>query len=1049
MLLTVLSVSAMAQVKITGVVKDTSGETLIGATVREKGSSGGTATDLDGNFTINVKSSASVLEISYVGCVTQTVKVGSKTSLDITLEPDSKVIDEVVVVGYGVQKKATLSGSVTQVRGEDVLKGKATQNMASALQGTIPGLTITRTSSRPGNEGTSITLRGGISVNADANNPMIIIDGVEAYQWELSQINPNDVESISVLKDAAAAIYGTKAAGGVILVTTKRGKEGKVKVSYSGSAHVNIVGKRYPLASGQEWAQMHNMAVANDYKYGANHTQDWKLSWPQEVWEALARGERIEGMVNGGYKILDPFADQFDAVYGNTWGQNHNIAVNGGNDKVKIMTSLGYSEDRSLIDVAYDGQKKYNFRTNLDYKISDLIKTEFNVSYDKRNTSSPQQGVGQGVQDMYLFPIYNEYGQFYDTFGNNNLVGKMVDGGRSNNTEEIMRLGGKLTLDFNKYVKGLSFTTSANFRIRHHKKIERQTHYAFYDWAGESTSIDGYPDYSKGSGSIHFQSADNDCWVKNTLEETFFQSYNALLNYNRAFGDHNIGVMAGLTGEKLRWEKYYMFRKGMTNDELDDIKLGDVTTTEVDGDRNEVGMISWIGRFNYDYKGIYLVEGLFRRDGSSRFAKDNRWANFYGLSAGIRFSEFEWVKNWNIFDNLKLRASYGETGSQGGIGAYDYYSTISRGNTVFGYDGTKVNTAWISSMTSNERTWERVATTNFGIDFAVLNNRLSGSFEYYIRKNNDMLISMTYPQVLGATAPKSNSGGYRSNGWELQLNWNDRIGQDFQYNVGFSLSDARTKVTDYEGATAISWGKNAIVEGKPINSIYVFKTNGYLQSEQDVNDYYPTVNGAGTLAPTQNSNDQLRPGCVRKVDLNGDGAITSDDLYYYGDANPHFQFGLNLGAKYKGFDFSAFIQGVGQQNLIRENSLRGPFVNWWMNQNRTYLYESWTEDNPNARFPIMSFNGAVNNWNYSQYNDINVMKVWYARVKNVVLGYTLPKHLMNKIGIENLRVYVSADNLGEITKVDDNFDPEAQANAGQGKVDCYARTVSFGLDLTF
>lgn len=1033
---------------VKGQVLGETGEPVIGASVLVKGTTNGVITDIDGNFTLNGVSKGTLV-VSFVGYKTQEIPVAGNKVLKIVLKEDSEVLDEVVVVGYGVQKKATLSGSVTQVRGEEVLAGKATQDMASALQGTIPGLTITRTSSRPGNEGTSITLRGGISVNSDANNPMIIIDGVEAYQWELSQINPNDVESISVLKDAAAAIYGTKAAGGVILVTTKRGKEGKVKVNYSGSAHVNIVGKRYPLASGQEWAQMHNLTVANDYKYGANHTQDWKLSWPQEVWEALARGERIEGMVNGGYKILDPFADQFDAVYGNTWGQDHNVAVNGGNDKVKIMTSLGYSEDRSLIDVAYDGQKKYNFRTNLDYKISDLIKTEFNVSYDKRTTSSPQQGVGQGVQDMYLFPIYNEYGQFYDTFGNNNLVAKMVDGGRSNNTEEIMRLGGKLTLDFNKYVKGLSFTTSANFRIRHHKKIERQTHYTLYDWAGESTSIDGYPDYSKGSGSVHFQSADNDCWVKNTLEETFFQTYNALLNYNKAFGDHNIGVMAGLTGEKLRWEKYYMFRKGMTNDELDDIKLGDVTTTEVDGDRNEVGMISWIGRFNYDYKGIYLVEGLFRRDGSSRFAKDNRWANFYGLSAGIRFSEFDWVKDWNIFDNLKLRASYGETGSQGGIGAYDYYSTISRGNTVFGYDGSKVNTAWISSMTSNERTWERVATTNFGIDFTVLNNRLSGSFEYYIRKNNDMLISMTYPQLLGATAPKSNSGGYRSNGWELQLNWNDRIGQDFQYNVGFSLSDARTKVTDYEGAAAITWGKNAIVEGKPINSIYVFKTNGYLQSEQDVTAYYPTVNGAGTLAPTQNSNDQLRPGCVRKVDLSGDGAITSDDLYYYGDSNPHFLFGLNLGASFKGFDFSAFIQGVGQQNLIRENSLRGPFVNWWMNQNRTYLYETWTENNTDARFPIMSFNGAVNNWNYSQYNDINVMNVWYARVKNLVLGYTLPKNLMKKIGIENLRVYVSADNLGEITKVDDKFDPEAQANAGQGKVDCYARTISFGLDLTF
>ena len=1033
---------------VKGQVLDETGEPVIGASILVKGTTNGVITDINGNFTLNGVSKGTLV-ISFVGYKTQEVPVDGKNVLKIVLKEDSEILDEWFLLGYGVQKKATLSGSVTQVRGEEVLAGKATQDMASALQGTIPGLTVTRTSSRPGNEGTNITLRGGISVNDDANKPMIIIDGVEAYQWELSQINPNDVESISVLKDAAAAIYGTKAAGGVVMVTTKRGKEGKTKVNYSGSVHANIVGKRYPLSNGQEWAQMHNMAVLNDFDYGANHTKDWKLGWPEETWLALADGQRIEGMVNGGYKVLDPFADQFDAVYGTTWGQSHNVMVSGGNEKIKVMTSLGYANDRSLIDVVYDGQKKYNFRTNLDYKINDLIKTEFNVSYDKRQTSSPQQGVGEGVEDMYLFPLYNEYGQFYDTFGNRNLLAKMVEGGRNDNTEEIIRLGGKLTLDLNKYVKGLSLQTSANFRIRHHKKIERATHVTMYDWAGETTSIDGYPDYSQGSGSIHSQSSDNDCWVKNTLEETFYQTYNALLNYNRTFGDHSIGVMAGLTGEKNHYEKYYQYRKGMSNDALDDINLGDVTTAEATGGRNEVGMVSWIGRLNYDYKGIYLLEGLFRRDGSSKFSKENRWANFYGLSAGIRFSEFEFVKNWNLFDNLKLRVSYGEAGSQGGIGNYDYYSTISRGTAIWGFDGTKANTAWISGMTSSKRTWERVSTTNMAVDFAVLNNRLSGTFEYYIRKNNDMLINLTYPATLGADAPKTNSGGYRANGWELSLNWNDRIGKDFSYNVGFSLSDARTEVTSYEGASAITWGKNKIVEGKPINSIYVFRTNGYLQSEQEVADYYPTINGSGTLAPTQGSNDQLRPGCVRKVDLSGDGAITSDDLYYYGDSNPHFQFGINLGAKYKGFDFSAFIQGVGKQNLIREGSLRGPFVSWWRNQDKVYLTETWTKDNTDARFPILSFNGAVNNWNYSQYNDINVMNVWYARLKNMAVGYTFPKTWMKKIGIENLRLYVSADNLWELTHVDDKFDPEAQADAGQGKVDCYARTVSFGIDLTF
>ncbi|HJD10596.1 MAG TPA: TonB-dependent receptor [Candidatus Phocaeicola caecigallinarum] len=1041
------AVTVMQSGTISGVVVDVNGDPIIGASVLLKGTSNGMITDLDGRFSLS--GTKGVLVVSYIGYKTQEINLAGKTILQIVLEEDAEVLDEVVVVGYGVQKKATLSGSVTQVKGEEVLKGKATQSMASALQGTIPGLTITRTSSRPGNEGTNITLRGGISVNDEANAPMIIIDGVEAYEWELSQINPNDVESISVLKDAAAAIYGTKAAGGVILVTTKRGKEERLKVTYSGSVHANVLGKRYPLTNGQEWAQLHNMAVENDYKYGADHTYGWKLSWPEDVWRTLADGGYIEGMVNGGYKILDPYADQFDAVYGTTWGQSHNVSVNGGNEKIKVMTSLGYANDRSLIDVVYDGQKKYNFRTNLDYKINDIIKTEFNVSYDKRTTSSPTQGIGEGLQDMYIFPLVNEYGQFYDTFGGNNVLAKLVEGGRTNNTEEIIRLGGKLTIDLNKYVKGLSLTGSANFRIRHHKQIERSTHVTLYDWAGETTSSDGYPDYSQGSGSVWQQTSDENCYVENTLEDSFYQTYQALLNYNRSFGDHNFALMAGLTGEKTSYQKYFQRRSGMSNDALDDINLGDVTTVQATGGSNEVGLISYIGRLNYDYQGIYLLEGLFRRDGSSRFAAEDRWANFYGVSGGIRFSEFDFVKQWNLFSNLKLRASYGETGSQGGIGNYDYYSTISRGNTVFGFTGALANTAWISSMTSRDRTWERVSTTNFGLDFGLLNGRLNGTFEYYIRKNNDMLISITYPQTVGAEAPKANAGNYRSNGWELSLTWNDRIGDDFNYNVGFSLADARTKVTKYEGATAITYGNNSIVEGRPINAIYVFKTDGYLQSTEEVDAYYQTINGNGTLAPTQGTNSQLRPGCVKKVDLDGDGAITTDDLYYYGDSNPHFQFGINLGAQWKGFDFSAFIQGVGQQNLVREGNLRGPFVSWWMNQNKTFLYDTWTESNTDARFPIVSFDGSVNNWNYSYYNDINVMSTWYARLKNVVIGYTLPKHWIKKMGVENLRVYLSGDNLWEVMNVADGYDPEAQARTGQGRIDCYARTVSFGIDLTF
>lgn len=1053
LLMLVSVTSAYAQNKITGVVTDSNGEPIIGASVMVKGTTIGTITDINGQFSLDAQQQGTLV-ISYIGYQKQEVAIAGKTSFKIGMKDDSELLDEVVVVGYGTQKKATLSGSVTQVRGDDVLKGKATTSIAAALQGEIPGLTITRTSSRPGNENTSITLRGGMSTNKDAD-PLVLIDGVEAYTWELSQMNPNDIETISVLKDASAAIYGNKAGGGVILVTTKRGKEGKLKVTYNASVHANFVGKRFPVADGVTWANMFIHATEND-AIANNGVESWWM-WSEESWKTVAKGEIYEGIENGFWRHLDPYVNHFDEVYGTTWGQNHNVTITGGNDKVKMNTSLGYANDRSLVDVVYDGQKKYNFRSNLDYQISKAIKTEFNISYDKRNVSTPTQGIGNGVTDFYLFPLYNPHGQFYDTFsGERNVLSQLIEGGRSNNTEEILRLGGKLTIDLGKITKGLSVSANANYRIRKQLKIERQTRITNYDWSGEKTN--GLPDPNATSGVVFKASGDDKCWVKNTYEDTFYQTYGGFINYERGFYDHNIGLMLGMTAEKTEFKKMYGYRKNMPVDELDDINTGDATTQEATGGSNHVGAVSYIGRLNYDYQGIYLLEGIFRRDGSSKFNKDNRWANFLGASAGIRVSEFSLVKDWNIFDNLKVRASYGEAGSQTGIGNYDYISTVKTGTTVMGYNGTKVNTAWVDGMSSLNRTWERISTTNFAVDFAVLNNRLSGTFEYYIRKNDDMLISLTFPQTLGESAPKTNSGGFRANGWELSLMWRDKIGKDFDYNVGVSLSDAKTKVTNYNGATVHKVGRNNIVggsdwqEGKPLNAIYVYKTNGYLQNWDEVNAYYAEITKKdGGIHPVQGSADQLIPGSVRRVDVDGDGRITTDDLVYYGDANPHYEFGINLGARYKNFDFNMFLQGVGQMYVLREGWLGSPFNAIYTNQNATFWGNTWTEDNPNARYPVMSGwkGGARNTWNYKDYNDINVNNCWYMRAKNIVLGYTLPKNLLAKVGVENLRVFVSADNLFEFSNVRDGFDPETKPMTNQGNMEVFSRTLSFGIDLTF
>lgn len=540
---------------VKGQIVDVNGESIIGASVQVKGTGTGVISDINGNFIVNAHSNA-ILVVSYIGYKTQEIPLKGKTTVSVVLQEDAEMLDEVVVVGYGTQKKSTLSGSVAQVSGKETLKDKAVSNVAMALQGEVPGLIVTRSSSRPGNDGVNIKVRGDISVNNIG--PMILIDGVEAFGWELAQMNPQDVESVSVLKDAAAAIYGTKAAGGVILVTTKRGKEGRIKVNYSGAVHMNFVNKRLPLASISEWAQMQLQGAENDQvSIYQPETDSW--STPSQVapwgmfsiedYKKLASGEVPETMY---FQFLSKTlhtgaVDQFDAVYGTTFSHQHSVNIAGGSDRATFRTSLGYANDRSIIKPVYDGAKKYNFRTNVDYKVNDFLKADFNISYDIRETMSPLNGVGHGIQDFYIFPLYNDKGQYYDDFGHNNLLAKLKEGGRINNREDIFRLGGKVTLDVSKWVKGLSFSANGNLRMRNQKKRERQTTVTMYDWEGNVTN----------------QTALKDKWVKNYRESTMFQTYGIFGTYDNTFKQHHVAATLGAVSELTNFDKIYAFRRNM------------------------------------------------------------------------------------------------------------------------------------------------------------------------------------------------------------------------------------------------------------------------------------------------------------------------------------------------------------------------------------------------------------------------------------------------------------------------------------------------------
>ena len=1042
------------QQQVRGKVVDNSGEPLIGVTIQVVGQPGGTVTDLDGHYSIKASKGAQ-LKFSFIGYTEKMLKVSGNT-INVTMEEDNQALQEVVVVGYGTQKKATLTGAVSMVEGDEVLKGRAASNVGTALQGAIPGLTITRNSSRP-TDNAKISIRGGISANS--SSPLILIDGVDAYEWELNQLNPNDIESISVLKDAAASIYGARAAGGVILVTTKRGKEGKTTVSYNGSVTANFVGKDYPAATGSEWARMMLMADQNDTNHPAGASSLWTLQgWNVDFYKRVMNNEAFDW--NGTNVLrIDPLnANQADLVYGTTWGTSHNISLQSGNENLKTITSIGYSNDRSLIKVTYDGQKKYNFRNNIDYQLGKYIKIETGVSYDNKVTDVPTYGIGYGLQDMWIFPLYTESGKYYySNFGGNNVVAHLDQGGRTKTNGYMFRLSGKTTVDLSFIAPALKgLTVSAKGSIRQYLENKKaQSHkiqmYSYYDVENGPQTNNGATTGSKAN--------------KESLEESnmraLYQAYEFFLNYNRTFGNHNVTAMLGNTNELRDNYSTKMYRSSNNTVNLDDLNVYDTTTDKISGSSSyKWAYVSYIGRLNYDYAGKYLLEGTWRRDGSSRLVKKQRWQDFFGASAGWRISEEAFLKDVDWLSNLKLRGSWGQSGNVANIGNYEAYPQIGTGTTIIG--GEKVPTSWISGITDDTRTWETVESTNIGLDFGFFNNRLNGSFDYFWRKNNGMLINITYPQVYGGTAPSTNSGTYKTHGWEFSINWNDHIGKDWSYQVGVSVSDARTEVTSYKGKTAINWGVNSIVEGKPLNALYVFKSDGLFQTQEEVDAYYAKMTGkvSGSLMGNvkQGTVNELTPGCVRRVDLNGDKDITKDDLYYYGDTDPHFNFGINLGLSYKNFDLSAFFQGVGQQYNVRNGQMGCAFWSGWTNTNGYFIDHTWYAGdsegyhaaNLNARFPVMSRNGNRNSWNYKNYNDVNVINSWYARCKTLQLGYTLPKSLLAKTPLSNVRVWVSGENLFDISNVKDGFDPESAAKMGTfDGVDIFASSVSLGVDVTF
>lgn len=1059
------TVAAAADQTISGTVTDEKNQPLPGVTVAIKSTTRGTTTDAAGKYSISIPDDNAVLVFSFVGYERQEIVVGKLTALNVQLKGEARGLDEVVVVGYGTQKRATLSGSIATIDNKVFQDRGVVDNPLSALQGQVPGVVVTRTSAAPGRASWNFQIRGATSTNS--TEPLILIDGMAvSSQAALNSINPNDIENMSFLKDASAAIYGARAAGGVVLVTTKRAKAGKTTIQYDGSVSQKVLGLQPHLINGQQFGQGLVDGTTNDF-YGTPPTTFLWYKFGQMMLNPPASGYidyTNNGTVSPANNPLNPgFGDVKDQTFFNTnwvdilWGKatstQHSLSISGRNERSGYRVSLGYLNDGSMLQWGQNSNSRYNIRLTHDYQFTNKLKLETNISLEKNDI----------IQPTLISSVMGQYQQ--PGFPVSTIDGKPYAWGTQYSPNWQAELGGE-----NKEYNNRVFT---NFRLSYQlSKNLSLVGQAGYNWTAtdvkEQQKVISWYNYL---GTI--QAADNptrqNSAYRRRLDKDAYTTLNAYLNYAKTFGqDHDLSVTVGTNYERDEYNWYQARTSYVANDNVPSLNLGigDATTKSVDERQNHYAIGSYFGRFNYAYQQKYLLEVNTRYDGSSKFDAANRWKFFYGVSGGWRISQETFMKNLTFLNDLKLRASYGTVGNQSNIGLYDYVQLLNvaatGGATSAGFPiigaSPVVTVAPTTSLVSLNRTWERVETTNFGLDFSFLNRRLSGSIDYFVKHNRNMLLGQTFPATLGATAPFANIGHLKTWGWEAALNWNDRIGQ-FGYRIGGSLTDNQNILLSYGGANVINQGFNGAVEGYALGSYFGLEYAGRIQTQEQLAAARALAAGNNISMPiTTSTLPGVRIGDNMFTDLNGDGKLTvPGDLKYLGRDDPRYSFALNLGADWKGFDFQAVFQGVGQRTIFREGNWRVPFGSIFQGQTDFWIGKTWTPTNTDAYYPILSTGQnatSYNTYNY-QISDWSVENGAYVRLKNLVVGYTLPVKITQRIKVDRLRIYYSGNDLWEISHIRDGWDPEATRSVGRANSENtftrypFFRLHTVGVNLTF
>ena len=985
---------------ITGTVLDHLNEPIIGANVIEKGTTNGVITDIDGNFTFSIPENAT-LQVSYIGYLTQEIAVRNQSSFQIVLQEDLQTLDEVIVIGYGTTTRKSAVGAVDQVR-KEMLENRPVANATLALQGAAPNVIIQRRNHDPNNESTNFNIRGFNS--STDNTPLFVIDGLVMDETAFNRLNPNDIENISILKDAGtAAIYGSRSAAGVVVVTTKSGKKNqKPTVSVSSLVGWDATNYLFDAVPGYQNAILENMLSTNIGK-SPTHSQ----AAIQDYYDHL-------GDENWAYK----------QIYKNTMQQTYNASVTGGTDKSTYMVSAGYFDQGNNYNVKNQnlGTQRYNFRTNVSTEIGRLKMTAI-LDYTRHNARKTTAGNididASRVPAWYTEKMIADDGRYLltPTLGEYTTIGELNKGGYEKNRNNYMTAN--LNLDF-RIIDGLKLRGVFGANVvgeRRDKHNRPQTYYR--------NESDTEP--------IPLRNQENE--IENWNKDYYRLNSQLLLDYQKGFGLHNVNAMLGITNESYTATESKIIKKyvdelgnptSITTGELGNI-IGD---SYIDKNwRNSIN--SLLGRFGYNWNERYYAEFTFRYDGSSKFHKDHRWGFFPSASAAWRLTEEGFMNSYkeNVGD-LKIRGSYGILGTQA-VDDHDRFTVynIQAGKVGDKTEGYVFNNSVVSSASytlgMDDLTWERTKTFNIGLDASFLQNRLNFQFDYFVKNTTDILMKPTIPSVFGTEMAKANIGEMRNMGWELLVNYRLKTG-DFNHNISFNVADAKNEVIKFPGYQQID-GHNEIYslirEGETYGSYFGWKTDGVFQSWEEIaNSALPT--GFQSAAVTGNMGD-ISPGDVKYVDQNNDGVIDDKDRVVMGTPYPRYTFGFTYNVEWNGFDFSMFWQGVGKRSMMLRGEMVEPFHANYAKTMYKHQLDYWTPTNTDARWPRLAENGSSsqkNNW--SQPTENYVLDAAYLRLKNIAIGYTLPKKWIRPVGLENVRVFVNGQDLFTFTK-NSFIDPES------------------------